>query len=93
MISDYCKDRRWYRPCVMQHAGMTGLLTQQDGQLHLHGVEELQLCSGAVPGWVYPKGVGLRGCHRQAVRERLGAEVWLEVHLRPVVDLNKQRDV
>ena len=47
--------------------------TQDDGQLHLDAVEELQLRAGAVPGGVYPEGVGAGArlehqAHRAGIR-------------------------
>ena len=54
--------------------------TQDDGHLHLQAVEELQLGARAVPGGVHPERVG-RPLLLEALVERLGAQIRLEVHL------------
>ncbi len=64
------------------------LRTQQDGQLHLDGVEELQLRARAVPGGVDAERIWRGALHGQALAVGGRAELLVEVHLHAVVDLS-----
>lgn len=64
--------------------------TQQDRDLHLDGVEELQLGARAVPGGVHAKGVGRAAGHGQALAVRRGAQGLVKLHAHAVVDLQQQ---